>query len=374
MLFDVRVFIAAGIFCAVLSTCTATLHRDDSSAPRDCGQPDLSLPDITSKFDVFSSIDKGLPSEKRYFPSETIWYSDISNASKDFKSDVIIAKLIENGGWGTGEMRIDFSLHVLEADASTTMKTFNPTEDFFEPDCEHASVPVPLVGAVEGNDGYVCEDDGDCHLIVRHATTKKLFEMWRANIVGTVFDGGCLVVWDLTKTYGWNQNPPTGSWGIGMHCTSADAAGFPISPLLFSADEIKAGAIKHAIRFILPNNRIASGTYVYPATHATFAASANEETGVPYGARFRLRADFPIESLATEGAKVVARAMQKHGMFLADGGTIALTAQSDRFTAAKWTDVLGEEPAFAMDSLKINDFEMVDGGERFFQDDCVRNN
>ena len=33
--------------------------------------------------------------------------------------------------------------------------------------------------------------------------------------------------------------------------------------------------------------------------------------------------------------------MQRYGMLLADGGSIALTAQSDRFTAHKWAGLLG---------------------------------
>ena len=47
------------------------------------------------------------------------------------------------------------------------------------------------------------------------------------------------------------------------------------------------------------------------------------------GARFRLKASYDMSQL-TPAAQVVARAMQKYGMFLSDGGNIALTAQSDR--------------------------------------------
>ena len=82
-------------------------------------------------------------------------------------------------------------------------------------------------------------------------TPSKLYEMWRANINGSDFQGGCLAVWDTTKTYDDTLR--------GDQCTSADAAGFPISPLLFTADEVAAGSIDHAIRFILPNDRDAAG-------------------------------------------------------------------------------------------------------------------
>jgi serine/threonine-protein kinase len=56
------------------------------------------------------------------------------------------------------------------------------------------------------------------------------------------------------------------------------------------------------------------------------------------GARFRLKASYDLSQL-TPAAQVVARAMQKYGMFLSDGGNIALTAQNDADTKSKYTDM-----------------------------------
>ena len=126
-----------------------------------------------------------------------------------------------------------------------------------------------------------------------------------------------------------------------MQCTSADAAGFPIAPLLFTADEVAAGHIDHAIRFILPNNRVKRG--FVRAGDARRRTRPAARTRRAYGVHLRLRADYPIDSLPSEGAKVVARAMQKYGMYHADGGNIALTAQSDRHTTAKWAGLLGSQ-------------------------------
>jgi serine/threonine-protein kinase len=160
--------------------------------------------------------------------------------------------------------------------------------------------------------------------------------------------------------------PPAGR---GQDCTSADAAGFPIAPLLFNADEVAAGHIDYAIRFILPNSRMRRRVYVHPATHSTFATSG-PATAPPYGSRLRLRADYPVQNLPTAGARVVARAMQKYGMLLADGGTIPLTAQSDRFTTAQWSGLLGP---LDLAALKVTDFEMVAGGGRYnYTGDCAR--
>jgi serine/threonine-protein kinase len=296
-----------------------------------------------------------------YFTVPMFFNQDVSNVAKSSHSDAMIAQLAAEGGWGNGNtMQIDTSIEVLTANAATPMMTFTPTSDFFSPDCDHVPMPVPAGGNVENNPGYACLDDGDCHLLVADAGAGKLFEMWRANIVNGQFDGGCLAVWNLDHHYTDTLR--------GDQCTSADAAGFPISPLLFTADEVAAGHIDHAIRFILPNSRTRVG-YTRPATHGT--STTGGSAAPAYGVHLRLRADYPIDSLPSEGAKVVARAMQKYGMYHADGGNIALTARSDQRTTHKWAGLLGSHDLAA---LKITDFEVIDHGSTIpLTGDCVRN-
>jgi serine/threonine-protein kinase len=304
------------------------------------------------------------PTPPRYFPDSAVWYRDVSQAPVDPESPKVIGRLAAMGGFGTGDMVVDFDFEVLSADGAAPMRDFTQGRGFYEPDCDFMTVPVPLKGAIEGMPAYECLTGGDCHLIVHHLPTHRLYEMWRADISDGVFTGGCLAVWDLTRVYG-----PTGR---GLDCTSADAAGYPIAALLFTADEVDSGEIPHAVRFVLPNDRIRTGVYLTPATHSTGAAKGTSETP-PFGARLRLRADFPV-TLLPAGAQVVARALQRYGMFLADGGMKALTAQSDRYTRAKWSTpqnhLLGERDLVL---LKISDFEMIDGGERIpFDGECVR--
>jgi hypothetical protein len=323
-----------------------------------CGGSAEQAPDTPSSPGSGSST--GGVAADAYFPAGAVWYQDVSRAPLDAESRSVVAYL-DRVGWGLGRMQIDFSIEVLQANASTPLRSFTPTEDHFSPDCDRDPVPVPSGGALEGEDGYECRSDGDCHLIVVDRSRLRLFEMWRANIRGSDFQGGCLAVWDMSRLY-----PASGR---GEQCTSADAAGYPMAPLLFSADEVAAGSIRHAIRFILPNARIRRGVYVHPATHGTPATSGPADAP-PYGARLRLRADYPVDTLRP-GARVVARAMQTYGMFLADGGNVALTAQSDRFTSAKWASLLG---ARDLDAIRPGDFEMIDGGARIpLTLDCVRN-
>lgn len=292
----------------------------------------------------------GDPTCERYFPSDAVWYRDYTNAPTHPSSAAIVGWL-EGAGWGGGDqMRIDFSIEVLEAGPETPRMEFVATDEFYSPDCDWVPMPVPEGGALEGEEGYACTTDGDCHLIVYDCTERRLYEMWRANIEAGTFYGGCLAVWDMDMVY-----PDTGR---GDGCTSADAAGFPIAPLLFNADEVAAGEIDHAIRFILPNANIRHFIYTRPATHSTNPTSA-PNPAPPYGVHLRLRPDFDLDGLPSDGARVVARAMQRHGMFLADGGQITLTAQSDRFTRAKWAGLLD---AYDLSSIRPNDFEVVDWG------------
>jgi serine/threonine-protein kinase len=310
---------------------------------------------------LFSTLAPGARAALPEGRADAFWRQDVSAAALDAQSAEVIGWLAQNGGFGTGRIQIDFSIEVLAADATTPFAAFTATADWFDPDCDKDRVPLPPGGALEGESGYACTTDGDCHLIVFEPRTQQLFEMWRANLVGSTLYGGCLAVWELADRYA-----PAGR---GLGCSSADAAGLPMAPLLFDADEVAAGEIAHAIRFILPNARIRHRTCVAPASHATSAASG-PASAPPYGARLRLRADYPLDTLPNQASRVVARALQRYGMILADGGNIALTARSDRFTAAKWADLLDPHD---LGAIAIGDFEMVEAGPRLDGTvDCVR--
>lgn len=298
-----------------------------------------------------------------YFPGGSVWTQDISKAPADAQSSQIIGWLADAGGWGRGRMQVDFSMRVMNADATTPRIPFHKGAQFYEPDSDVVpSVPLPASGGIEGQSGYSCNiEENDCHLIVTDRGHGKLYEAYQADMRNGALSSSFLAVWDLTRIY-----PDSGR---GDQCTSADAAGFPIAPLLFTADELALGHIDHAIRFILPNPRIRAGVFVHPATHA--GAPRGPALAPPYGARFRLKSTYDLSRLSP-AAQVVARAMQKYGMFLSDGGNVALTAQSDADTSTKYADI-GFGP-HDLESLKVTDFEVVQLGRPIaLSDDCVRN-
>ena len=115
---------------------------------------------------------------------------------------------------------------------------------------------------------------GDRHAIMVNSSTCTLYELWDARYSAAGSTAGSGAMWQL----GSNALRPR-DW------TSADAAGLPIFPGLVRYDEIAAGAIRHAIRFTVPQTQKA---YVWPARH--YASSLTGAQYPPMGARFRLKA------------------------------------------------------------------------------------
>ena len=295
------------------------------------------------------------------FPASSTIYQDISGAAVDAESTPIMSAL-DASGWGSG-LGIDVSFTVLTADASVARRSFTSSGD--EPDCDTAPVPVPSGGNIEGNPDYHCADGGDCHLLVYQGT--RLYELYQADVsngsaVGGTFTGSCEVVWDLTHDYWQPMAPPT--FGRGDHCNGADAADLPMAPLILTSSDVTSGEITHALRFTLPNGLIQKSVYVHPATHIG-GPSGVGPTFLPYGARLRLRGDYDLSKLPSDAARTVARALQRYGMFLADGGSLFVSAT---------VDVQNVIATSSLRSLKATDFEMVDGGSRYTWSDyqCKR--
>ena len=283
------------------------------------------------------------------FPASSTIYQDISGAAVDAESTAIMGAL-DASGWGSG-LGIDVSFTILTADANVARRTFASSGD--EPDCDTAPIPLPSGGNIEGNSNYHCADGGDCHLLVYQGT--RLYELYQADVstgsaTGGTFTGSCEVVWDLTHDYWQPMAPPT--FSRGDHCNGADAADLPMAALVLTSADVTSGEITHALRFTMPNELIQKSVYVHPATHIGGPTGVGP-TFLPYGARLRLRGDYDLSKLPSDAARTVARALQKYGMFMADGGNLFVSAT---------VGVENVVATSALRSLKATDFQMVDGG------------
>ncbi len=155
--------------------------------------------------------------------------------------------------------------------------------------------PIPLDAPVEGG--------GDRHVIVVQQGTCRLIELYAAERSGSGWAAESGAAWSLTS----NALRPA-RW------TSADAAGLPILPGLLRFDEVRAGEIRHALRFTVQRSQAG---FIAPARHA---AGRDDPSLPPMGARFRLRRDVDLSGF-TGDALVILRALQRYGMFVADNGS-----------------------------------------------------
>lgn len=308
------------------------------------------------------------------FPAGAIWNQDISSLPADPNSATMTAASV---GWGTGStsFQIDFSMHVLyTAGQSTTVTPLIQESGYYTPDCDSGlSVPLPALGAIEGSSNYTCDLSNDCHLFVVDGNT--LYESYQTTVDTSGLHSMCLVKWRLDLVYPQN--------GRGDGCTSADAAGFPMAPLIFGPDEVYAamqvsnGDLGHAIRFILPNSRMRRGYYVHPASH-NGAPSSPSANAIPYGARLRLKSSFNIAGYSP-AAQVILRTLKKYGMFLSDGGTVPLTADDGLFAKHKWTDPNINIDSHSLFGVALSNFDVMPLGTLAAYDnsspsaECVRN-
>ena len=119
---------------------------------------------------------------------------------------------------------------------------------------------------------------GDMHAIVVDNSTCRLYETWNTRVRNGGWVAGSGATWSLKsnalRREGW---------------TSADAAGLPILPGLLRWNEVKAGRIGHAIRF---TTDVTSRHHLWPAKHD--AGSQDSLAYPPMGARFRLKASYPL--------------------------------------------------------------------------------
>jgi len=201
---------------------------------------------------------------------------------------------------------------------------------------------------VEGGDPASVDlrDDQDRHLIVVDRDNRHLYELWNVwyDSAQGQWYAGSGAFFDMNTN---DRRPET--W------TSADAAGLAILPGLVRYDEVyyddPTGAyeIPHAFRVTV---RRTNG-HVYPASHTAGSTAG----ALPMGARLRLKGGTDISGFPPEIQRIF-RAMQKHGLIVADNGTdMYVTGTYD----PRWdNDVLN--PAFAQ--LTACDFEVVQLGWR----------
>ena len=294
-----------------------------------------------------------------YFPSDAIWCMPVDK--QGLMPDSAAATAMA-GNWGSSSFQMDRSIVLTTVDAMNpgSLHSFFPTGDSYDPDCDLTPVMLPLSmdssnGSLEGESGWDCKLDGDCHAIVMDTLSGFLYEQWRVMNAGTSnpYDGGCLRRWQPSVTHSTLPSD--------VQCSSADGSGQPMWPLVLTPEDVASGVIGHAIRFTLLNEQLRQKQFMPPATHSSGATSA-AAPALPYGAWLRLSwSDAKIDTwVAANGnnpnVATILRGLKQHGMIVSDGGHIPLTFANDANRTIKWSDLgineqslMGNPPIVPMD-------------------------
>ena len=279
------------------------------------------------------------------FPSNNWWNRDISRAPVDPQSSAYIDFIGRtrrlHPDFGPPPYGIPYvSVGSTQARENVAFVAYgNESDEGFR---DETGYPIPeeaktrpnyIEGGVPGGG-----TSGDRHLLIVDRDRWILWELFatRWNASRSRWEAGSGAAFDLSS----NSRRPEG-W------TSADAAGLAILPGLVRFDEAHRGPITHALRVTV---RSTNG-YVWPASHR----AGSTPGALPLGARLRLKASKNLSSYPSN-IRNIFRAMQTHGLIVADNGSdMFISGSSD----SRWSnDELN--PAFR--SLTADDFEVIQLG------------
>jgi len=240
------------------------------------------------------------------------------------------ARLIATIGAGTG-LHPDFGSVAGIPYAVVGRRTRRSRVSFdYAAESDRGPYPIPARPPIEAG--------SDHHLLLVDRDACRLYELFAARRTPTGWHAGSGAIWSLRS----NRLRPRG-W------TSADAAGLPILPGLARYDEVRSGAIRHALRFTAPRTRRA---FIAPARHQ--AGASDDRALPPMGLRVRLRASFDVSGFPRQ-ARVVLTALKRYGMILADNGSPwYITGAPDRR--------FDDDALHAIGRVRGADLEVVDTG------------
>ncbi len=232
------------------------------------------------------------------FPADNWWNTDISSIRSTRARDAYIAALPGNLHPDFGENpHYGIPFNIVPQNQKKVPVTFG-----YGSQSDPGPYPIPPNAQIEGGR----HASGDRHVLVLQQEVCRLYEMWDAYPLdgGKKWRAGSGAIFHSTAI----SCGPNG-W------TSADAAGLPILPALIKCDEVQAGEIDHALRVTFSKTQM---RYIHPATH--YASDSRKPTLPPMGLRLRMKASYDISGLYGQSA-VIAAAMKKYGMFVADNGS-----------------------------------------------------
>jgi hypothetical protein len=334
---------------------------------------------------------------QQLFPQDNPWNQDVSSAPVAANSAAIIARIGTSTrltpNWYADDPANGASplygmpFNIVHGNTTPVVQV---VIDNFPAESDNNLVPIPAGAVLEGDyqngpnpngSGYGENGNpnqrGDSHLLIWDADNNIAYELYGVSRPNdpTLFPNNSDVelpktdtVWHAAQESVWDLKTNTFRT-VGE--TSADAAGLPILPGLARPDEGLTvaqggeGVINHALRVTLPGGDI-NPQYVYPASHILSVSQGSNH--IPLGGRLRL-ANTPavnavIGNMPPE-SQILARAMQKYGLIVADIGSAmyvsgaSASVDTTNNISQTW-DLNDIFAANGLEMLNAGDFEVVD--------------
>jgi hypothetical protein len=329
---------------------------------------------------------------QQLYPSDYPWNQNIANAPVAANSAAIIAHIgastFIHPDWGAdnpanGNSPL-YGIPYNVVHGNSTAKV-NVTIDNYPGESDIISVPIPANAVIEGDyqdgpnpngGGYNANQRGDSHLIVWDEDNNVGYELYGTTRPSdpTLFPNTSSVelphtdgLWHAAQETVWHFNADNFRL---LGETSADAAGLSILAGLVRPDEGLPvsqggqGAINHALRFTLPSSDI-NPQYIYPGSHMVLTTSGADN--LPLGARLRLQNTPAVNTLISNmppESQIVARAMQRYGLVLADiGSAMYVTGSSASQNATNGISLVWNQSdifaANGLETLRASNFDVV---------------
>jgi hypothetical protein len=283
----------------------------------------------------------GFPRNARPYTSDSPWNTPIpEGAAIDPRSDALVATIAQSSN---GRLRSDptqYSFPIYFAEASTPRQTLvcPGIVSINHPDGTRTSMSsgqlagVPIPPEAEPSAG------GDAQIIVIDTRTGDEYDVYEF-----VPPNGCT---NVTRYIGGVERSAVESSYISR------GAGVPYLAGLIRPWEIAQGRIEHALAFGYELGR--AGRCVFPASKTD--GDDDRPDAIPQGARLRLDPGLDVDRIENLDAvgRIIARALQKYGMFLIDNSGANKVYAEDIRTANWGTNLVAETvSAIPVDRLQV---------------------
>jgi hypothetical protein len=222
---------------------------------------------------------------------DSAYNRNIAGAPLDPQSAKYIASLGSNSSWNDDDVE-----YLNTANASTPVLPVVSKVPW------HTMPPEPWLAS------FIIENLSDAHSFVIDTSACHIYELYSTTYAsGTLsaYSGGD---WNLKKKF--VPNAP----GV----CSAVASGISRFAGSVKYSELASGSVNHAIFLLVPYNMLAQWSFVRPASDTDqIPYKGPGPVQMPYGAKLRLRSDYPESNLGSQALAVV-HALKTYGAIVGD--------------------------------------------------------